>query len=439
MIRIAIDGPGGAGKSSLAKAVAKELGIVYLDTGALYRTIGLYMLNSGIDPKDEVAVTAKLPELDLKLTFTDGKQHILLDGVDVGDTIRTPEVSMAASAVSAIGSVREYLLNTQRNIARTSSVIMDGRDIGTVIIPDAEVKIFLTASAEARAKRRFAELTAKGVETTYEQVYREMVERDKNDSTRELAPCVPAKDAILLDNSKLTEEKTLKKVLSIIRKVQKKKSGSGVYMFFHRLLAPFLRFLFKIKVVGVENIPTDGGFLLCSNHIAKRDVVLIGACCPRPIKFIAKKELMMIPILSSLFKALGAIGIDRGGNDIGAIRKSIDIITDGNIVAIFPQGHRYPKVDPATTPVRNGAGLIAYRSGADVIPVFIKTEGNKYRLFKQVEVIFGKPISNAELGFENGGNNEYMAATEHIFGKVVELGGYSLPSKNEPSTDGGAE
>ena len=166
MIRIAIDGPGGAGKSSLAKAVAKQLGIIYVDTGALYRTIGVFMLNNNVEPNDAEAVTSLLHSINLEMKFENGQQIILLNGNPVGEEIRTPEASMAASAVSAIASVRSFLLMTQRNIAENNSVIMDGRDIGTVILPRAEVKIFLTASPEARAKRRFAELTAKGIETT---------------------------------------------------------------------------------------------------------------------------------------------------------------------------------------------------------------------------------------------------------------------------------
>ena len=161
MIRIAIDGPGGAGKSSLAKKVAKKLEIVYVDTGALYRTIGVYMLSLGVDPKNEDDVKSHLGEITLELKFVDGNQVILLNENAVGDEIRTPEASMAASAVSAHGSVREFLLKTQRNIAETNSVIMDGRDIGTVILPYAEVKIFLTASPETRARRRYDELIAR--------------------------------------------------------------------------------------------------------------------------------------------------------------------------------------------------------------------------------------------------------------------------------------
>ena len=218
MVRIAIDGPGGAGKSSVAKAVAKKLGIIYVDTGALYRTIALHMLKKGISPSDSEAVINELPNLSLELKFISGKQVILLDGEDVGDSIRTPEISMAASTVSAIKEVREYLLNTQRSIAKNNSVIMDGRDIGTVILPYAEVKIFLTASPEVRARRRYDELIARGQTVTYEDVYNEMFERDKNDSTRAIAPCVQAKDAILLDNSNLTPEGTVKAVVKILKK-----------------------------------------------------------------------------------------------------------------------------------------------------------------------------------------------------------------------------
>ncbi len=217
MITIAIDGPSGAGKSSLAKAIAKRLGIVYVDTGALYRAIGLYMKEHGIGSKDVAAITAALPDISLSLTFSQGGQKILLCGRDVGDSIRTPEISMYASDVSAIGAVRTFLLNTQREVAQKSSVVMDGRDIGTVILPNANCKIFLTASPEARARRRTAELAAKGMEVSYDTILAEMALRDRNDSTRALAPAVPAEDAVLLDNSDMTEAETLEAALSIIK------------------------------------------------------------------------------------------------------------------------------------------------------------------------------------------------------------------------------
>ena len=430
MIRIAIDGPGGAGKSSLAKAVAKKLEIIYVDTGALYRTIGYYMLNHGISSTDAPAVAAALGNFTLELTYVNGEQVILLDGENVKDAIRTPEMSMAASNVSAIKEVREFLLNTQRDIAKQHSVIMDGRDIGTVILPDAEVKIFLTASPEARAKRRYEELKAKGKEVSYEQVYTEMVERDKNDSTRDIAPCVPADDAILLDNSGMTADQTTDAVIKIIKKAQKKQKKS-FYMKAHRIVAAPIRFFSGTKTSGKENIPKEGGFLICANHIAVRDVILMGATCPRQIKFVAKKELFSIPILSSIIKALGAVKLDRGGNDVGAIRKSIEVVENGDIVSIFPQGHRYSGVDPSGTPIKNGAGMVAYRSGCDIIPVFIKTKGNKYGIFKKAEIIYGKPIKNSELGFVNGGADEYKSATSIIFNEILKLGGYSYSQPEE--------
>ena len=429
MLRIAIDGPGGAGKSSLAKAVAKKLEIIYVDTGALYRTVGYYMLNHGIDPTDAPAGASELGKFTLELTYVDGDQVILLDGVNVKDAIRTPEMSMAASHVSAIKEVREFLLNTQRDIAKRHSVIMDGRDIGTVILPNAEVKIFLTASPEARAKRRYEELKAKGKEVSYEQVYTEMVERDKNDSTRDIAPCVPAEDAIMLDNSNMTADETVDAVIKIVNKAKKKRKS--FYMKAHKVLAPIIRFFSGVKVHGKENIPKEGGYLLCSNHIAVRDVILIGATCPRQIKFVAKKELFSVPVLSSVIKALGAVKIDRGGNDVGALRKSIQLLDEGEIVSIFPQGHRYPAVDPSTTPIKNGTGMVAFRSGCDVIPVFIKTKGNKYGIFKRVEIFYGKPIKNSDLGFTKGGSDEYEAATNTIFDALLQLGGYSRTAKKE--------
>ena len=431
MIRIAIDGPGGAGKSSVAKAIAKELGIIYVDTGALYRTIALHMLKNNVSAHDAEGVVAQLNKFTLELKFIDGKQVILLDGEDVGDSIRTPEISMAASAVSAIKEVREFLLNTQRNIAKDNSVIMDGRDIGTVILPYAEVKIFLTASPEARAKRRYEELKAKGQDVSYEQVYNEMVERDKNDSTRALAPCVPAEDSVLLDNSKLDLEGTKKAIIKIVKKQKK-----NLYLKIHSWLAPLVRFFQRIKVSGLENVDKEKGYIICANHIAAKDVILIAAAYPSQIRFIAKKELFSIPVLGWLIKKLGAIKLDRGGSDVAAIKTSVNLAKAGLNVAIFPQGHRYPAVDPTTTPTKNGAALIAYKSESDILPVFIKTKKNKYSFLRKIEIIFGKPIKNCELGFSSGGSDEYKAATDIIFAEILKLGGYDgLPAPTEKETE----
>lgn len=216
MLRIAIDGPGGAGKSTIAKALAKRLDIVYVDTGALYRTVGLFADINSVDPNDADGVAALLPSLSLELAYENGGQVIYMNNHKITDEIRTPKMSMYASAVSAIPAVREFLLETQRNIARKQSVIMDGRDIGTVIIPDAEVKIFLTASPEERAMRRYKELLEMGKEKPYDEVLAEMNERDNNDSQRAIAPLVPAEDAIIFNNTGFTLEESVNHILDII-------------------------------------------------------------------------------------------------------------------------------------------------------------------------------------------------------------------------------
>lgn len=215
---VAVDGPSGAGKSTLARAVAKELGILYVDTGAIYRVIGLAAFRRGVDPKDEPAVTALLPEIKLGMEHgADGAQRMYLGGEEVSEAIRLPEISMYASAVSALPSVRAFLLEMQRRIAREQSVIMDGRDIGTVVLPDAEVKIFLTADAEVRAKRRYLELEQRGTPKPYEEVLAELKERDWNDTHRDIAPLKQAEDAVTADTSKLDFDRSRELLMRIIR------------------------------------------------------------------------------------------------------------------------------------------------------------------------------------------------------------------------------
>ena len=220
MVSVAIDGPAGAGKSTLARRLAAELGYIYVDTGAMFRTIGLYALRAGKDPKDNEAVNALLPEISLKFAFIGGEQHIYLNGEDVSTAIRTEEVGMAASAVGANPEVRAFLLGMQRDMAKTQDVLMDGRDIGTVVLPDATVKIFLTASPEARATRRWKEYQQKGVEVSYEEVLADVRQRDYQDTHRAAAPLRQADDAQLLDTSEMNFEQSLEAMkLMIVEKV----------------------------------------------------------------------------------------------------------------------------------------------------------------------------------------------------------------------------
>lgn len=217
VINVAIDGPAGAGKSTVARAAAKEVGFIYVDTGALYRAVGVNALRKGIDTKDKPAVAASLADISVDLVFENGEQKVLLNGENVSSEIRTPPASMAASDVSAVPEVRAFLFDLQRDIAKRNSCIMDGRDIGTVVLPHAKVKIFLTASPEERATRRYKELIEKGTEVKYEDVLAELIERDYNDSHREIAPLKPAEDGVILDTTGLSLEESINSIVKIVK------------------------------------------------------------------------------------------------------------------------------------------------------------------------------------------------------------------------------
>lgn len=216
-INVAIDGPAGAGKSTIARRAAKELGFIYVDTGALYRTVGLFSIRKGFDTKDAEKVISTLGDIKITLGFKDGEQRVYLNEEDVSEAIRTPEASMGASNVSAIPKVREFLFDLQKNIAKENDCLMDGRDIGTVVLPDAQVKIFLTASPETRAKRRYDELIAKGTDVKFEDVLDDLIKRDYQDTHRDIAPLKQADDAVLVDTSSLTFDGSLEAVKNVIK------------------------------------------------------------------------------------------------------------------------------------------------------------------------------------------------------------------------------
>ena len=217
MISIALDGPAGAGKSTVAKGAAKELGYIYVDTGALYRTVGLKFMREGYDTKLNCDIEAMLKTIEIDIKFIDGAQHMFLNGEDVSNEIRTPEASMMASAVSAKPPVRAFLLDMQRKLARENNVLMDGRDIGTVVLPNATLKFFVTASVEERANRRYKELKEKGMDVKYEDIYKDIETRDYNDSHREIAPLKPAEDSIMFDTTGNTLQQSIDKLINMIK------------------------------------------------------------------------------------------------------------------------------------------------------------------------------------------------------------------------------
>ncbi len=216
MISIALDGPAGAGKSTIAKGAAKELGFIYVDTGALYRTVGLKFLRDGYTTELDCDIDSVLKTIEVDIKFIDGTQHVFLNGEDVSDKIRTPEASMMASAVSAKPPVRAFLLEMQRKLARDNNVLMDGRDIATVVLPNATLKFFVTASVSERADRRYKELLEKGMDVNYDDIYKDIETRDYNDSHRDIAPLKPAEDSIIFDTTGNTLQESIDKIMAII-------------------------------------------------------------------------------------------------------------------------------------------------------------------------------------------------------------------------------
>lgn len=223
MINVAIDGPAGAGKSSIAKAVSKKTGYIYADTGALYRSVALSVIKEGIDPGDSAMVCKLLPSLSIKLGFENGEQRVYVNDEDVSDRIRTPEVSMGASVVSAVPEVRTFLFDLQKKIASENNIIMDGRDIGTVVLPNAQLKIFLTASPEERARRRMLETEDKSI--SFEEILKDIIKRDENDMNRAVSPLKQAEDAVLVDTTNLTKEEVIDLIESLIRKTEAEYQG----------------------------------------------------------------------------------------------------------------------------------------------------------------------------------------------------------------------
>lgn len=412
-ISVAIDGPSGAGKSTVARAAAAKLGYVYVDTGAMYRSIGLAVCRRGIAGENTAGIIATLPEITIQLTYQDGAQHVLLNGEDVSEAIRTPEISYYASKVSAVPEVRRFLLETQRNMAKNGNILMDGRDIGTVILPDAPVKIFLTASAQSRAERRYKELIEKGQQVTMDGILHDINERDRQDMTRAVAPLKQADDAVLLDTSSLTLEESIAAVLRIIREKRRKRHeiqvpplvpGSGCAA--GSAGVPYFLWLPRDRT---RKHP--GGRLRCLSEpcAAVRPAVCGGrtrrqdAAAPD-----GEKELFRKKIFAWLIAALGAFPIDREGADITAIKTALGSVRAGQKLIIFPQGTRHA----AEGETKKGAAMLAVKTRAPILPMYI-TEGKRFRC--RATVVIGKPFT------PDPKQKDYGLIADDILRRIYEL------------------
>lgn len=406
LLTIALDGPVGAGKSSVADGVAQKLGILHLDTGAMYRAFAWKALQKCVALEDEAALEA-LTATDLpEVRYENGEQHTYMDGQDVTGLIRTPEVSMAASTVSKAAVVRRAMVKRQQELASRQSMLLDGRDIGTRVLPNATVKFYLTASPEIRARRRFDEMQQKGQEGSYEEVLADVIKRDDQDMHREVDPLRPAEDAQIIDSSYLTQEQV---VDNMVRRIQLKQGQrpqpeeklSGTYRFARGVAWLLCHIFMPVTYHGLENAQEDAPYILISNHNSMVDPILIAWGCFRyQIHFLGKKELESNPILHWFFNKLDMIPVDRHNMDMHAVRACLKTLKEGRVLGIFPEGTRHKK--GVMEDLESGIAMIALRSKAPLVPAYMSA---KPRLFRRIHLYYGAPIQTAALA-EKGINKE---------------------------------
>ena len=445
-MRIAIDGPSGAGKSTAARLLAQRLHATYIDTGAMYRAVALAVMRAGGRADDEAAAGEAVARAEITLAHdaVTGAQRIFLDGEDVSEAIRAHEMSAGASDVSKHAAVRRRMVELQRQAALGADVVMDGRDIGTVVFPDAEHKFYLTAPPEVRARRRHAELAAKGGGVSFEDCLRDLVARDENDSTRALAPLRPAEDAAVIDTGEMTADQVADELCA---RVAARPSGGGmrpsgtgprpmggeplgggarprggeptgggarqrrgeppgggrgplvmggwVFRALRVVAIIWSTVFYRFRVLGADRVPETGPVLLCSNHVCRKDMVFIGSRVKRRVRWIAKSELFRNPAFAAFITFLGAFPVRRGAGDRGAIKSVYAVLGAGEALGLFPEGHRIrdAKDRPAA---KRGFVSFALNAGAPIVPVSLRYGDGPFgfcRLFSPVTLEFGEPVA----------------------------------------------
>lgn len=422
---IAIDGPVGAGKSSVADKVASKLGILHLDTGAMYRAFAWKALEAGVDLSDGPGLCL-LAERDLpEVRYEGGLQRTLIGGADVTEKIRTPQISMAASAVSQVAGVRTAMVERQRELASRQSMLLDGRDIGTRVLPDATLKIYLTAPAEVRARRRYEELSGKGDGSAYEDVLAEVLRRDEQDMNREVDPLRPARDAQRLDTSELTQEQAADDIIRRLhmklgRKPKPEEPFTAVYKIARGLACLLFTVLMPVRYHNVENAQLDAPYILIADHNCILDPLVAGWKCYRyQIRFLGKKELVGNPVTRWLFAHMRMIPVDRHNMDMAAMRACLKTLKEGHPLGIFPEGTRHKA--GVMEELESGIAMMALRGGVKLLPAYI---ADKPRLFRPIHVYYGQPISLAAIarkGINRETCDEVLALIRDTYREMVEL------------------
>lgn len=451
MINIAIDGPAGAGKSTIAKAVAKDLGIIYLDTGAMYRATAYLALQKGIDPKDEQKVSEMLEDLKMDIVYQNGDQHIIVNGIDATPHLREHYMSKAASDISALPCVRYKMVDLQRDFASKNDVVLDGRDIGTFVLPNANCKFFLTASPEERAQRRMKDLEEKGEKVDYQTLLSDIIQRDYNDSHRAVAPLKQADDADFVDTTQMSIDDVVahvkevvhiktknanpteqnaekpstiipssemdKKTLARIKTYYKPEKSFAFYRFLRVILHPLQMLVWPTKVIGAENAKKVNGALFTCNHYSKMDSMIpYFVLFKKEAHALAKYELFTNPIAGWFLHKMGAIPVRRGEADIESVKQVLRVLKEGKQLLIFPEGTRNKEGTQHMAEFKTGTARFAIKAKVPVVPMIYYQSP---KAFRKNWLYVGEPFSLEEF-YGAHTIDENHAATEVIKEKMDE-------------------
>lgn len=386
---IAIDGPAGAGKSTVSHLVASKLGLGYVDTGATYRLVALRALERSV-PLDDASAVANIATETMEACRLVDDAKLFCDGKPVGDEIRSPEVSQAASIVAAHADVRAILVSRQRSLVPAKGAVVEGRDIGTVVWPDADLKVYLDASSDVRESRRVAQ-QGDGAEAAVE-----VHERDTRDSTRAVSAMRPAPDSVIVDTSSMPAEQVADRIVGML----KPRRIHPLYVVIRGILSLLLRTAFRLEVEGAENIPKHGGAIIAPNHRSLIDHPAVGVLTKRQVWFMAKSELFKTKIGDTFLRAMGSFPVNRGKPDRGSLQRCLELLEQGELVGIYPEGTRSPESRFAV--LEEGFAYIALKAGVPIVPVALSgTEavlphGRKFPRFVKIRIKVGEPFRLTE-------------------------------------------
>ena len=420
---VAIDGPAGTGKGTVTEILSKKFKLVNIDTGATYRCVTLDMINKGVKLEELDKINEILENIQIELKRENNKQVVLLNGEDVTEKIRSKEVSELVSQVSSIKEVRLSMVKLQRKMAEGKNVIMEGRDIGTYVFPGADVKIYLDADLEERAKRRLLQNKEKGIKMTYAEILENIKKRDENDRSKKIGALKVAKDAEVVDTTQMSINQVVREISEIIRnkkakmklekKIYKVRKENAWKKFVRKTIKGFLslvyRIAFRVKISG--EVPKEGAYILCCNHINYFDAAAIVLFNKRKVNFVAKEDLFEYEALRWLGHLFDAIPIKRDMQDIEAMKRCLKVLKNGELLGIFPEGTR--KGMEKNVKAKNGAAFMAIKSKAKVIPIGIH---GTFKPFSKVYVNYGQPIDLSQYDKE-----QLDEATDKIMQDIIML------------------